>query len=123
MGISIMQGDSYQKPFTLRTLDGMLITPEMVTALVLSIGNLSRQYPGDITYADGKWLFPLIVLHTGGACLVCSIAMYAKHPAILETRTYYFLPMCACFSRSSSFSRILCACFNGKSIRCSSCWR
>lgn len=43
----------------------------------------------------GKWLFPLIVLHTGGACLVCSIAMYAKHPAILETRTYYFLPMCA----------------------------
>lgn len=32
MGVSIMQGDSYQKPFTLRTLDGTLITPEMVTA-------------------------------------------------------------------------------------------
>ena len=66
MGISIMQGDSYQKPFTLRTLDGMLITPEMVTALVLSIGNLSRQYPGDITYADGKWLFPLSQAQTFG---------------------------------------------------------
>lgn len=66
MGISIMQGDSYQKPFTLRTLDGTLITPEMVTALVLSIGNLSRQYPGDITYADGKWLFPLSQAQTFG---------------------------------------------------------
>lgn len=66
MGISIMQGDSYQKPFTLRTLDGTLITPEMVTALVLSIGNLSRQYPGDITYSDGKWLFPLSQAQTFG---------------------------------------------------------
>lgn len=66
MGISIMQGDSYQKPFTLRTLDGTLITPEMVTALVLSIGNLSRQYPGDITYADGKWMFPLSQAQTFG---------------------------------------------------------
>lgn len=66
MGISIMQGDSYQKPFTLRTLDGTLITPEMVTALILSIGNLSRQYPGDITYADGKWLFPLSQAQTFG---------------------------------------------------------
>lgn len=66
MGISIMQGDSYQKPFTLRTLDGTLITPEMVTALVLSIGNLSRQYPGDITYVDGKWLFPLSQAQTFG---------------------------------------------------------
>ena len=66
MGISIMQGDSYQKPFTLRTLDGTLITPEMVTVLVLSIGNLSRQYPGDITYADGKWLFPLSQAQTFG---------------------------------------------------------
>lgn len=66
MGISIMQGDSYQKPFTLRTLDGTLITPEMVMALVLSIGNLSRQYPGDITYADGKWLFPLSQAQTFG---------------------------------------------------------
>lgn len=66
MGISIMQGDSYPKPFTLRTLDGTLITPEMVTALVLSIGNLSRQYPGDITYADGKWLFPLSQAQTFG---------------------------------------------------------
>lgn len=66
MGISIMQGDSYQKPFTLRTLDGTLITPEMVMALVLSIGNLSRQYPGDITYADEKWLFPLSQAQTFG---------------------------------------------------------
>ena len=61
MGISIMQGDSYQKPFTLRTLDGTLITPEMVLTLEITIGNLTRTYPGAVRYDEenGQWLFPL----------------------------------------------------------------
>ncbi len=59
MAISIMQGDSYSMPFVLRMLDGTLITEDMVEIVVLNLGKLSRQYPGDVTYKSGKWLFPV----------------------------------------------------------------
>ena len=48
MAISIMQGDSYSMPFVLRMLDGTLITDDMVEIVVLNLGKLSRQYPGDV---------------------------------------------------------------------------
>lgn len=59
MAISVMQGDRYSVPFILRAQDGTIITDEMVKTVVLNLGNMSRQYPGDVTYADGKWLFPM----------------------------------------------------------------
>ncbi len=59
MAISVMQGDSFEIPFVLRTKDGTLITAEMVEMVVLNLGNLSRQYPGDVSYRDGKWMMPL----------------------------------------------------------------
>lgn len=59
MAISMMQGDKYAIPFVLQTLDGTLITPDMVNTVVLNLGSFSRQYPGDVTYENGKWLMPL----------------------------------------------------------------
>ena len=59
MAISVMQGDRYSVLFVLRAQDGTLITDQMVKTVVLNLGNMSRQYPGDVTYEDGKWLFPM----------------------------------------------------------------
>lgn len=59
MPVQFMQGDRYFVPFILRAQDGTIITDEMVKTVVLNLGNMSRQYPGDVTYSDGKWLFPM----------------------------------------------------------------
>lgn len=59
MPVQFMQGDRYSVPFILRAQDGTIITDEMVKTVVLNLGNMSRQYPGDVTYSDGKWLFPM----------------------------------------------------------------
>lgn len=59
MAISVMQGDSYSLPFVLRMLDGTLITEDLVEIVVLNLGGMSRQYPGDVEYQNGKWMLPV----------------------------------------------------------------
>ncbi len=59
MNLKIMQGDEYEIPFMLQMLDGTLVTEELVESVVLNLGNLSRQYPGDVQYENGKWVFPV----------------------------------------------------------------
>lgn len=56
----MMQGDAYSLPIVLRQGE-LLITPEMVLRLEITIGNLTRTYPGVVRYDEenGQWLFPL----------------------------------------------------------------
>ena len=56
MAIKIMQGDACRLPFHIRQ-DGMVITPEMITDLEVTIGSLRKTYlTGGIIYADEHWL-------------------------------------------------------------------
>lgn len=64
MAKSLMQGDQHAIPFVLKMKDGTLITDAMVKTVVLNLGNLSRQYPGDVTYKNGQWLFPVTQAQT-----------------------------------------------------------
>lgn len=59
MAVSMTQGDKYAVPFMLQAFDGTLITPDIVKTVVLNLGSLSRQYPGNVTYENGKWMMPL----------------------------------------------------------------
>ena len=59
MAVSMTQGDKYAVHFMLQALDGTLITPDIVKTVVLNLGSLSRQYPGNVTYENGKWMMPL----------------------------------------------------------------
>lgn len=59
MAVSMTQGDKYAVPFMLQALDGTLITPDIVKTVVLNLGSLSRQYPGNVTYENGNWMMPL----------------------------------------------------------------
>lgn len=90
---TILNGTEY----LLANLGYMLNRGSGFAALSVGIIFIILIFSGAVASAQrtGKWLFPLTILYIGGACLICPIAMYAKHPAILETRTYYFLPMCA----------------------------
>lgn len=56
----MMQGDAYSLPIVLRQGE-LLITPEMVLRLEITIGDLTRTYPGVVRYDEenGQWLFPL----------------------------------------------------------------
>lgn len=56
----MMQGDAYSLPIVLRQGE-LLITPEMVLRLEITIGTLTRTYPGVVHYDEenGQWLFPL----------------------------------------------------------------
>lgn len=56
----MMQGDAYGVPFVIRQGD-TTVTPDMVESVELTIGTLSRLYPGEVTYDEAKkqWLYPL----------------------------------------------------------------
>lgn len=47
----MMQGDAYSLPIVLRQGE-LLITPEMVLRLEITIGNLTRTYPGVVRYDE-----------------------------------------------------------------------
>lgn len=57
----MMQGDAYSVPVVIKAKDGTVITPEMATRVEITIGSLSRQWPGVITFNEDTlaWEFPL----------------------------------------------------------------
>jgi len=57
--IQIMQGDSYGIPVTVRRDDGQLVDEYCAEAVEIIIGSIRKVYPGQITFSDGKWIFPL----------------------------------------------------------------
>lgn len=56
--ISIMQGDSLKIPIVLR-LNGTVVPSADIAALRVTIGNILKTYPGDITIADNGFVLPL----------------------------------------------------------------
>lgn len=54
----IKQGDAYDIEITLTDDDGTAITPEMVDAVEVSLGQLNKKHPGEVYY-DDVWVFPL----------------------------------------------------------------
>lgn len=57
----MMQGDAYSVPVVIKAKDGTVVTPEMATRVEITIGSLSRQWPGVITFNEDTlaWEFPL----------------------------------------------------------------
>ena len=56
----MMQGDAYSVPFVIRQGE-TTVTPDIVSAVELTIGALTRLWPGEVSYDEkkGQWLFPL----------------------------------------------------------------
>lgn len=56
----MMQGDSYNLGFTVKNNAGVLVTPVDIRDMEITIGHIRKTYRNlQITYKDGKWLFPI----------------------------------------------------------------
>lgn len=56
--MDIMQGDAYSIPITIKS-DGAEIDSAVVEAVEIIIGFIKKVYPGEITFNNGAWHFPL----------------------------------------------------------------
>lgn len=57
--MEIRQGDAYTLAVTLTDENGTALTPEDVSKVEISIGNVTKQYPDEVTYDDGAFLMPI----------------------------------------------------------------
>lgn len=57
--MDIRQGDAYKLAVTLTDENGAPLTPDDVSKVEISIGNVTKQYPDEVTYDDGAFLMPI----------------------------------------------------------------
>lgn len=58
--MQMMRGDSYEIAITLTDEKNTPIVPADVAEVEIALGDLKKTYSsGDVTFDDGKWLFPV----------------------------------------------------------------
>ena len=57
--MDMRQGDAYTLAVTLTDENGTALAPEDVSKVEISIGNITKQYPDEVTYDDGAFLMPI----------------------------------------------------------------
>jgi hypothetical protein len=63
----MMQGDSYNLGFTVLNNAKVPVTPNDILDMEITIGHIRKTYRNaQITYENGKWLFPLSQAETFG---------------------------------------------------------
>lgn len=58
---SVMQGDAYSIPLTIKSGNGTLITPEIAACVEITVGQFAKRWPGQVTFDEktGEWKFPM----------------------------------------------------------------
>lgn len=58
---SVMQGDAYSIPVTIKSGNGTLITPEIAACVEITVGQFAKRWPGQVTFDEktGEWKFPM----------------------------------------------------------------
>lgn len=58
---SVMQGDAYNIPVTIKSGNGTLITPEIAACVEIAVGQFAKRWPGQVTFDEktGEWQFPV----------------------------------------------------------------
>ena len=62
----MVQGDAYSIEVEI-TNEGQTLSPPAVSLVEIALLNLVKTYPGDVTFSDGKFHFPLDRLPHAGA--------------------------------------------------------
>lgn len=63
----MMQGDAYSLGFTVLNNAKSVVTPDDISDMEITIGHIRKTYRNaQITYFEGKWLFPLTQKETFG---------------------------------------------------------
>ncbi len=63
MSLKIKQGDAYAVPLDI-LLEGESVAPEDASVIEVYVGDVRKTYPGEISYLDGKYYFPLTQAET-----------------------------------------------------------
>lgn len=63
---SVMQGDAYNIPVTIKSGNGTLITPEIAACVEITVGQFTKRWPGQVTFDEktGEWQFPVMQKQT-----------------------------------------------------------
>ena len=59
----MQQGDQYLIPITV-TMGSTPVTTENVQGVKVQIGDVVKEWPGDITYSEGEWCYPITQAET-----------------------------------------------------------
>lgn len=62
--MDIRQGDAYSLAVTLTDEDGTTLTPNDVSKVEISIGNLTKTFPGEVEYDSENGLFRMFITET-----------------------------------------------------------
>ena len=58
--MQMMRGDAYEIALTLTDEESQAITDADVTDVEIVLGGIRKTYAnGDVTFSDGKWIFPI----------------------------------------------------------------
>lgn len=78
----MVQGDAYSIDVEI-TNEGQALSPSAVSLVEIALLNLVKTYPGDVTFSDGKFHFPLPHDAAGGldaqALAGCDQRAHAHH--------------------------------------------
>ena len=76
----MVQGDAYSIDVEI-TNEGQALSPSAVSLVEIALLNLVKTYPGDVTFSDGKFHFPLTQTETFGLPTVCPMQVRVKFPS------------------------------------------
>ena len=76
----MVQGDAYSIDVEI-TNEGQALSPPAVSLVEIALLNLVKTYPGDVTFSDGKFHFPLTQTETFGLPTVCPMQVRVKFPS------------------------------------------
>lgn len=76
----MVQGDAYQIDVEI-TNEGTVLDPSAVSLVEIALLNLIKTYPGDVTFSDGKFHFPITQTETFALPQVCPMQVRVKFPS------------------------------------------
>lgn len=77
--MSMVQGDAYRIELTISS-DGLTLTGDGVELVEVTLLGFKRCYPGEVTYADGKFFFPVTQEETFHLPPLCPMQVRVKFP-------------------------------------------
>lgn len=74
----MVQGDAYNIDITIRNY-GEPVTADDVETVEITLLSITRLYPGDVTYSDGKFHFPVSQEETFRLPSICPMQVRVKY--------------------------------------------
>lgn len=75
----MVQGDAYSIDVEIIN-NGILLTADDVSLVEITLLNINKTYPGEVSFSDGKFRFPVTQAETFGLPTFCPMQVRVKFP-------------------------------------------